>query len=169
MNLHLHPLQRDDIPEIVAAFAAIGWNGKTEAQYERYATEQEQGRRLTLVAFLEGRFAGYVNIVWEPDYAPFRKAGIPEIQDFNVLPEYQRRGIGSALMDEAERIAGERSPEVGIGVGMTADYGSAQRMYAKRGYIPDGRGLTSDDRFLRWGDMVCVDDGLILWFTKRLG
>jgi hypothetical protein len=72
-------------------------------------------------------------------------------------------------MDEAERIAGERSPEVGIGVGMTADYGSAQRMYAKRGYIPDGRGLTSDDRFLRWGDMVCVDDGLILWFTKRLG
>lgn len=168
MNLEIRPLQQYDIPAIVAAFAALGWSGKDTTQYQNYFAEREAGKRVTPVAFLEGRFAGYLNVIWESGYAPFREAHIPEIGDFNVLPEFQRRGVGSRLMVEAERMAGERSLIVGIGVGMTADYGNAQRMYVKRGYIPDGRGLTSQDRFLSWGDMVRVDDGLVLWFTKRL-
>ena len=31
---------------------------------------------------------------------------------------------------------------VGIGVGLYPDYGSAQRLYIKRGYLPDGHGAT---------------------------
>jgi hypothetical protein len=57
---------------------------------------------------------------------------------------------------------------VGIGVGMDADYGSAQRMYVKRGYIPDGRGLFSHGHWVRYGEQVIVDDDLILCFTKEL-
>lgn len=44
-------------------------------------------------------------------------------------------------MDIAEKIAFERSDEVCIGVGLHGGYGSAQRMYVKRGYIPDGSGV----------------------------
>ena len=67
---------------------------------------------------------------------------MPEINDFNVVRSYRRRGIGTALMDEAETLIRERSVEAGIGVGMYADYGPAQRMYVLRGYVPDGLGLT---------------------------
>jgi len=52
---------------------------------------------------------------------------------------------------------------------MTADYGAAQRMYVLRGYIPDGRGIVSHNRFPAYGESVPVDDDLVLHFTKRMG
>jgi hypothetical protein len=57
---------------------------------------------------------------------------------------------------------------VGLGVGLTADYGPAQQMYVKRGYIPDGRGLYSHDKPAQYGQFVPVDDDLVLYFTKKL-
>jgi GNAT superfamily N-acetyltransferase len=167
MQLTIRLLQSEDIEPIAAAFAAIGWN-KPAAQYEGYLAEQTQGGRMVLVAFADGVFSGYINIVWVPDYPPFREAGIPELQDFNVLPHLRRQGIGSRLMDEAERVAGERSDLVGIGVGMTTDYGAAQQLYVLRGYIPDGRGLVYQNRYPAYGDIVRVDDDLVLHFTRQL-
>ena len=90
-----------------------------------------------LLALLSGEVAGYLTVDWQPAYPPFRQEGIPEIQDFNVLPPLRRRGIGGRLMDEAERRIAERASVAGIGVGMFGDYGAAQRMYVKRGYVPD--------------------------------
>lgn len=168
---HLTPsirqLQTQNIEPIADAFAALGWN-KPASQYERYLAEQEAGERVVLVAFLDDIFAGYVTIKWQPEYPPFLAENIPEIQDFNVLPHFRRQGIGSRLMDEAENIIARRSPVVGIGVGMDGDYGTAQRMYVKRGYIPDGRGLFYENHFVKWGESVIVNDDLVLHFTKRL-
>ncbi len=166
-DLMVRPLETEDVQPIAAAFAAIGWD-KPASQYERYLAEQQRGERVVLVAFLDDAFAGYLTIVWQSGYAPFRAAGIPEIVDFNVLPQLRRRGIGSRLMDEAEQRVAERSTLVGIGVGMDPDYGAAQRLYVRRGYVPDGRGLSSNGRHVRWGETVTVDDGLNLHFTKDL-
>ncbi|MDX1933664.1 MAG: GNAT family N-acetyltransferase, partial [Capsulimonadales bacterium] len=112
---------------------------------------------------------GYLNIVWLPEYGPFREDGIPEIQDFNVAAGFRRQGIGSGLMDEAERCCLLRSSTVGIAVGLDPDYGPAQRLYVRRGYVPDGRGLHYGNRPVRWGETVTVDDSLILYLTKSLG
>jgi hypothetical protein len=72
-------------------------------------------------------------------------------------------------MDEAERLVAERFETVGIGVGMTADYGAAQRLHVQRGYLPDGHGLTYDTKPLSHGQSVVVDDSLVLYFTRTLG
>jgi GNAT superfamily N-acetyltransferase len=166
-TLHIRLLEKRDIEPIAAAFAAIGWN-KPVTLYSRYHAEQEAGQRYVFVAWLGDIFVGYVTVYWMPSYPPFHEANIPEIQDFNVLPQFRRRGFGSRLMDEAERHTAERSAIVGIGVGMYADYGAAQRMYVRRGYIPDGRGLYFNDHFVKYGEQVWVGDGLTLQFTKRL-
>jgi GNAT superfamily N-acetyltransferase len=165
--LTLKFLVATDSTEIADAFAKLGWN-KPASQYEAYLKEQEAGERVTVVARWSGAFVGYVNVVWRSHYAPFAEASIPEIADFNVLPEWRKRGYGTALMDEAEEIIAERSPVAGIGVGMTADYGAAQRLYVKRGYVPDGRGLTYDGRVLEYGERTNNDDSLVLYFTKTL-
>lgn len=165
--LQIRLLAGADIAPMVAAFQAIGWD-MPAAKYQRYLAEQKAGKRTVLVDFLEEAFAGYLTVVWQPDYPPLKAEGIPEIQDFNVLPQCRRRGIGTRLMDAAEALVAERSPVVGIGVGLYADYGSAQRLYVQRGYIPDGRGITYEDRFVTPGEMVRVDDGLLLHFTKTL-
>lgn len=157
----------EDSPIISAAFAEQGWN-KPVSQYEAYWQAAQSAERDVLIATYSGTFAGYTTIMWNSSYPPFREAGIPEIVDFNVLISCRRRGIGTALIDEAERRIAQRSDVAGIGVGLMSDYGNAQILYAHRGYIPDGRGIFSQDRWLKYGDQATVDDDLALFFTKRL-
>src|SRR5688500_10207574 len=150
-------LESDDIPQIARAFQALGWD-KPASQYERYLMEQVLEIRDVYVAFIAGGFVGYLTICWTSSYEPFRKAKIPEIVDFNVLPEFRRQGIGTQLMDKAESEIAEVSRIAGIGVGMTPDYGAAQRLYVLRGYVPDGRGLWHKGHHLKYGEEITVDD-----------
>ena len=165
--LNIRDLAETDPPVIAAACAAQGWD-KHEALYRNYYAEATRGERDVLVAEDEAGHAGYVTIMWASGYPPFRAAGIPEISDFNVLMRCRRRGIGTALMDEAERRIGQRSPVAGLGVGLYADYGAAQILYARRGYIPDGRGLWQGLTQLKYGDQATVNDDLVIYLTKPL-
>ena len=67
----------------------------------------------------------------------------------------------------AELEAVKKQNKVGIGVGLYDGYGSAQRLYIKRGYIPDGLGVTYNYNHVTPGANVCLDDDLVLWFTKE--
>ena len=160
-------LKSRDIPEIAQAFRELGWN-KPASQYERYLSQQEVGVRNVYVAIVERQFAGYLTICWESSYEPFFIKSIPEIVDFNVLPRFRRMGIGTQLMDEAEREIARVSSVAGIGVGVTSDYGAAQRLYILRGYIPDGCGLHWRDHHVHYREEIRVDDDLALYFTKEL-
>lgn len=124
------------------------------------------GERITLLAFYEGQFAGSLHLLAASYYPYFAENNIPEINDFNVIPPFRKLGIGNELMDAIEKIAFEQYGIVGIGVGLYQSYGSAQRLYAKRGYIPDGRGLLYQQQPVTPGAMVCADDDLNLYFTK---
>ena len=160
-------LELHDTPHIVTAFQQLGWT-KPATQYEHYLVQQELGARDVYVGFIEGKFAGYLTICWSSSYEPFRSEGIPEIMDFNVLPEFRRRGVGTQLMDRAESEIARISLFAGIGVGMIPDYGAAQRLYVRRGYVPDGHGLHYKGYRVRYGDEITVDDSLALYLTKEL-
>lgn len=164
-TVNIRELAADDCRPIAEAFALQGWH-RPNTQYSRYLDEQRAGQRTVLVAFRDSDVAGYVTIVWQSAYPPFAERRIPEIVDFNVLIPYRRQGVGSVLMDHAERRIAQRSPIAGIGVGLTPDYGPAHILYTKRGYIPDGRGLMQAGRFLGHGAEAIVDDSLILHLTK---
>jgi len=166
-ELKIRGLEKSDIESIASAFLEIGWN-KPASQYEKYLSEQDSKLRVLLVAFVKDTFAGYVTIKWESGYAPFRESGIPEINDFNVLPTFRRRGIGTVLMDQAERMISERSEVVGLGVGLHPGYGPAQRMYVLRGYVPDARAMYYNDRQVQEGEQICADDDLVIHLTKQL-
>ena len=86
-----------------------------------------------------------------------------------MLPRFRRRGIGTRLMHEGEDAASRRSDVVGIGVGLSADYGPALRLYVLRGYVPDARGLHSHGRAVPHGSTVKLDDGLAIYLTRDLG
>jgi GNAT superfamily N-acetyltransferase len=160
-------LERDDIPEIAQVFQELGWN-KPPSQYERYLAQQEVGVRNVYVAFVERQFSGYLTVCWESSYEPFFIRSIPEIVDFNVLPKFRRMGIGTLLMDKAEREIAKVSAVAGIGVGLTSDYGAAQKLYILRGYVPDGCGLHWRDHYVHYREEILVDDNLALYLTKEL-
>lgn len=166
-NIEIREIEAGDTEMIASAFQAIGWN-KSESQYRNYLKEQEEGKRVILVAFSEGNFAGYGNIIWSSSYVPFQKKGIPEVSDLNVLPPFRRKGIATSIMDCAETMISKRSDHAGIGVGLYADYGAAQRMYVGRGYVPDGLGITYEWKPVTGGQQVRADDELVLWLVKEI-
>ena len=167
-KLILDSLSESDINNIVDAFKLIGWN-KPKSLYENYLQEQLDGIRSAIIAKTDGKFCGYVTIKWKSDYPAFNEKGIPEIVDLNVLPQYQNRGIGTQLIQACEAMAIEQNKEtIGIAVGMTADYGNAQRLYVCLGYMPDKRGLHYKKKQLQHSELVTVDDNLVLYFTKKL-
>ena len=57
---------------------------------------------------------------------------------------------------------------VSLGVGLHYGYGSAQRMYVKRGYIPDGTGVWWKGEVLEQYAPCENDDELNIFFTKKL-
>ena len=166
-DIEIRELRESDCKIISEAYAAQGWDKPVE-QYLRYVREQVEGVRDVLVAYSDGEFTGYLTILWTSDYPHFRERSIPEVSDFSVLQKFQRRGIGTKLMDAAEEQIMQRSGVAGIRVGLTEDYGKAQKLYVKRGYVPDGNGITQNGKPLRWGDSLIIDDDLSLNFIKRL-
>jgi GNAT superfamily N-acetyltransferase len=167
--LLIRTMSESDPDVISAAFTAIGWDNKPSSYYAHYVAQQEEGRRLAWVAEWHGELAGYVTLLWISAYSPFADRQIPEVADLAVLPRYRRQGIGNALLDRAESAAAARSPVVGIGVGLYSDYGAAQRIYARRGYLPDGRGIMYRNQPVEPGTVVCIDDDATLMLTRPTG
>lgn len=146
---------------------AQGWD-QTVEKYEMRLADAEKGLCISMVALYQGQMAGYINVYKEGLDGAFVGKGWPEIVDFGVLEKFRRRGIGSVLMDVAERVAGEYADTVWLGVGLYSGYGSAQRMYAKRGYIPDGSGVWYGKRVAEPYEKYCNDDDLVLYMSKKL-
>jgi len=140
--------------------------GKPRDYILRCWEQNETGERITLLGFYQRQFVGSLHLLTTSHYPHFVENGIPEINDFNVIPPFRKLGIGNALMEAVEAVAFEKHSVVGIGVGLYQSYGSAQRLYSKRGYLPDGRGLMYQQQPVIPGSMVCADDDLNLYFTK---
>lgn len=158
-------LTPSDINMMVKAFAKVAWN-KPASIFENYLLEQEKNERIVWLAFQQETFSGYVTLKWNSAYPYFKEQNTPEINDLNVLPQFRRQGIAAKLLDIAEEKTKQTHKTIGLGVGLYADYGSAQRLYVKRGYIPDGNGVTYQGQSVTPGHLVCLDDDLVLWFIK---
>ena len=147
---------------------AQGWDTTVE-KFEMRRAHQIAGQCISLVAEYQGHPAGYVNVYPDSKWGALGNQGYPEIIDFAVLEKYRRHGIGRALMDIAEQLAGEYADTVYLGVGMHNGYGSAQRIYVKRGYVPDGSGVWYQDKVCTPYDTIYTnDDDLVLYLAKRL-
>ena len=144
-----------------------GWNA-SPAKYEARLRDHAQGKAIALTAEYHGRVAGYISLYLNARSGPYVGKGIPEIVDFGVLEKCRKRGIGTRLMDIAEEIAADFGDAVCLGVGLHSGYGSAQRMYIKRGYVPDGSGVWYCNENVDPGKDVCNDDDLVLFLSKDL-
>lgn len=157
-----------DVPVLDRIAAEMGQTHEA-GYFARCLQEQAAGKRIVFVAEEKGEAFGYAQLVWSPNYPPFKRLGIPEIQDLNVIPDARQRGIGGLLVDHCENTARkEGRTDIGISVGLYPRYGAAQRLYIKKGYVPDGAGVAYDETTVRQGEMKPVDDLLSLKLIKEL-
>lgn len=160
-------LQRNDAQIITDEEIEQGWNAAIE-KYEMRLKHQDEGKAISLVAEWNGSIAGYINIYPNSEWGAFANRGYAEIVDFGVLEKYRRNGIGGKLMDIAEQIAFSYSDVVYLGVGLHSGYGNAQRIYVKRGYIPDGSGVWYKDQICEPYADCRNDDDLVLYLSKHI-
>lgn len=118
---------------------------QARAEFEAWAVEVEQGRRLLLAAFVDGELVGTVQVVfaWPPNQ-PHRA----DIAKLLVHRSARRRGIAQLLMDHAESEARAAGKTLLVLDTVTGD--AAERLYERLGWTrvgvipgyalyPDGR------------------------------
>jgi GNAT superfamily N-acetyltransferase len=168
VHIELRNLRAGDRECLADVDGGNGWNADPDL-WANYTADQTSGRRLVVIAWEGERPVGYGTLVWEPGYERFRAASIPEISNLGVDIKVRRLGVATALIryfEDRAREAGRTT--IGLGVGLYADYGPAQRLYFRLGYRPDGHGITYADRPLAPGETVRLDDDLVLWLSKAL-
>lgn len=163
----IRSMKAADVERIHEAFAQQGWS-KEKTYLKTCYAEQEAGARWAFVAEREGQVLGYTMLLPKGRGGPYRTFGYPEVSDFNVFIRYQRKGIGSRILDAAETYAKNLSDRITLGVGLHSGYGAAQRMYIKRGYIPDGSGVWYQGHPLDSYAPCVNDDDLVLYLSKPI-
>ena len=109
--------------EILPLYEAVGWRAYTRRPD---MLEEAFRRSLCVLGAWEGeRLAGILRAVGDG-------ASLIFVQDLLVLPEYQRRGIGSGLLRELQR----RYPRVYQTELMTDDDPEKAAFYASLGFAP---------------------------------
>jgi GNAT superfamily N-acetyltransferase len=168
MEFVIEELEPSDVQTITRVGRGNGW--QTDPEFWMTCLSQHQaGERLVLVARRGADVGAYGTLVWRPLYAPFAAADTPEIQALVVAAEYRRQGIGTMMIgafERAARAAGKSA--IGIGVGLYVDYGPAQRLYARLGFVPDGSGASYRNEPIEPGSTVALDDDLTLHLVKPL-
>jgi GNAT superfamily N-acetyltransferase len=156
-----------DLNWVTGWFTRYVYDMNADKAYTHFA-DHGDGRGATCLAHMHGELAGFVTIRWQSHHASFRRENIPLIHHLEVFPAFRRQGLASCLMDEAEKLIATRASKAGITVGLFDAYGPAQRLYAKRGYIPDGRGACKRHEPLRQGEVITIDHDILIWMTKDL-
>ncbi|MBP3636057.1 MAG: GNAT family N-acetyltransferase [Clostridia bacterium] len=164
----IRDMEEADAQILCDEYTAQGWHPEL-AYYHMRMREAAEGKCIALTAVYQGQPVGDVYLYLNANEGPFKDKGWPIIVDFGVLKKYQCKGIGNRLIDAAEQLAAQYADTVCLGVGLSREYGTAQRMYAKRGYIPDGSGVWYQDKQCVQYETVCtVDDDLVLFLSKNL-
>lgn len=161
-----HTIKQATIEDTSALYGLYHQMGKKDAGYFEALFEKEC---VILIAERENKVVGFGVLNFEPKYSLYKRLNIPEIQDLNVIPEMRQQGIATALIKEFEQIAKNSGAEhIGISVALTKEFGPAQRLYTKHGYIPDGNGVTFDRQPIQAHQPYVVDDDLCLMMVKEL-
>ena len=165
-NIDIRKMNYNDIPLICKAD-----NDESEgniAYLKNQLLNQDKHECSALIALYGGNVAGYVFLYYKCRWGALANCGVPGVVDLTVFEKYRQKGIATNLMNVAEDIARRHSNKVYLEVCLSAEYGPAQRLYVKRGYIPDGKGMYYEGRVCET-DAICKNnDELTLCLVKEL-
>lgn len=169
-NLLIRPMKANDIAKLVSRYS-FPWSTpkKTKAIWNAYFQEQQVKIRTVAVIEQSGEILGYGSLLRKPECPFFAQKNIPEINAIWIDEDHRRKGLGTALIKWIENLASQEGyNEIGIGVGLYRDYGPAQQLYSRLGYIPEGSGITYKGQPTVAGKAYLLDDDLLLWLCKAL-
>ena len=165
-NIVVRIMDYDDIPLICKA-------DKDESEsniiyLKNQLDNQKKQECSALLALYNGEIAGYVFLYYKCRWGGLANCDLPCVIDLIVFEKYRKNRIATALMDTAEIIAKNHSNKVYLDVCLNSEYGPAQRLYVKRGYVPDGNGVYYEEKICETNAICKNDDELTLCLVKEL-
>lgn len=143
--------------------------GEEVPRLARFLDDAERGTRVIFAAWSGDNFLGHITVQDQSLYMPFRRAKMPEIVDLWVQPDYRRHGVGKLLLQAAVEYArSKKATAIGLGVGITDEFGPAHRLYALEDFKPDGMGAWANGVHVKTGDTITVNDGVLFMWAKEL-
>jgi ribosomal protein S18 acetylase RimI-like enzyme len=124
----IRPARAEDLP-------ALEWEGEYQRfrlVYRRAFADSLRGRRVLLVAEVEGKVVGQIFLQVDSALAggDGRSAYLYALR---VRPEFRNRGIGTELVREAEAILRQRGFTRAL-ISVARDNDAARRLYERLGY-----------------------------------
>ena len=148
MNPELIAIRVCEAADLATLDECIPWHGVGSVHELRFGWQLE-GRSLYLIAWLEGKPVGHVDVHWEGlswrnnEAVKQYTVGCPELNGLGVIEELQSRGIGTKLIAAAEQVIRERGyKRAGLAVDLNND--RARRLYERLGYQDWGKGSYDD-------------------------
>ncbi|GAB3424000.1 GNAT family N-acetyltransferase [Flindersiella endophytica] len=141
-------LIRDCRAEDVEVLERVGPTGANRRHARKYGNHKA-GRSAYLLAFEGDEILGFCELQWigSPEVRE-TYPGCPEINGLTVFGPHQGKGIGTALVREAEERARRRGcPRIGLAV--DDDNPRAAKLYTRLGYQP---GLHYEGSYLHVDD-----------------
>lgn len=115
-----------------------------------------------LIAWDGSTPVGHAHVAWRET-----ELGVPELQDFFVLPLLRDRGVGTTLVEAAEELIRARGHER-ASLSVSSENVAARRLYERLGYVPATRAPKRVTGTIRVrGGTLEVDD-THLYFEKQL-
>ena len=81
----------------------IEWVSDGETEARRYLADHAEPGGASLIATRGPDVIGYVAIVWESNYAGFRRRGTPLVHQIAVAGPFQRRGVATLSGKSVDR------------------------------------------------------------------
>lgn len=134
----------------------------------RQLENQKKGECSALIALCDGEIAGHVFLYYKCRWGACKNQGLPSAVDLKVFEKYRCKGIGNELMQAAENIAKEHTTKIYLDVCVNSEYGAAQRLYAGRGYLPDGNGIYYEENICKLDEQYMNNDELTMCLIKEL-
>ena len=156
-HLEVRPLQEEEVGIVEGCFPS-----STPLKHRERLTRQRRGEVVYLIAWLAQRPVGHVLVkLKDAPHAPiaFWGRGGPYLEDLWVAPDRRSQGIGSRLLEEAERLAQERGFDR-IGLRVVVENVRARALYARHGYLDSGLG-----EYPTAGSYVGADGKARAWST----
>ncbi|MGH3077461.1 MAG: GNAT family N-acetyltransferase [Gaiellaceae bacterium] len=124
--------------DCVEGGASVGYmtpfsQDEARREYEGYAAEVEDDRRVLLAAFADGALVGTAQVVFAPHPNQPHRADVARVL---VRRSARRRGIAARLMEAAEREARAEGKTLLVLDAVTG--GEAERLYERLGWVKVG-------------------------------